>query len=185
MVLATQVSGKASSVSYNDEFVNRLSTRLSNDGFSIQRAIKFATYNLDLIATKVELSALKGNRVHVIVVTAMEHPTTDEITSFSESAYQYVTGNLPSLVQPAAERPVRGKLNLYVVPVTVSNDFSEDIRLWISKNIPAKHFVPFNYPILMSSSNGQILMCKKTPILGALPWKGLMKFVEQQLSPPS
>jgi hypothetical protein len=158
---------------------------LSNDGFSLQTAIKFATYNLDLIATKVELSALKGNRVHVIVATAMEHPTTDEITSFSESAYQYVKGNLPGLVQPAVQGPVRGKLNQYVVPVTVSNDFSDDIRQWISKNIPAKHIVPFNYPILMSSSNGQIFRCKKTPFLGALPWKGLMKFVEQQLSPQS
>jgi hypothetical protein len=171
-------------VSYNNEFVNRLSARLSNDGFSIQRAIQFATYNLDLIATKVELSALKGNRVHVIVATAMEHPTTDEITSFSESAYQYVKGNVSSLIQPAAQGPVRvNPYSLYIVPVTVSNDFSEDIRQWISRNIPAKHLVPFNYPILMSSSDGQIFMREKTPIFGANPWIGLMRFVGQQLSP--
>ena len=185
VVLATQMSGKASSVSYNDEFVNRLSTRLANEGFLIQRAIEYAMIKLDLIATKVELSALKGNRVHVIIATATEAPTTDGIESFSESAYQYVRGNLSSLIQPALQGPVRGKLNLYVVPVTVSNDFSDELKQWISKSIPAKHFMPFNYPILMSSSNGQIFMCKKTPFLGALPWKGLMKFVEQQLSPQS
>lgn len=173
-------------MSYNSEFVDRLSARLSNDGFSIQTAIKSATYNLDLIATKVELSALKGNRVHVVVATAMEHPTTDGITSFSESAYQYVKGNVSSLVQPAAQGSVRvNPYSLYVVPVTVSSDFSEDIRHWISKNIPAKHLVPFNYPILMSSSNGQIFMCVKTPIFGANPWIGLMRFVDQQLSPQS
>jgi hypothetical protein len=158
---------------------------LSNDGYSIQRAIKFATYDLDLVATKVELSVLKGNRVHVIVATTVDLPNADEITSFSESAYQYVTANLSSLVHAPERKPVRGKLNLYVIPVTVSNDFSEDIKQWISNNIPAKHFVPFNYPILMSSNNGQVFMCKKTPVLGALPWKGLMKFVEKQLSPQS
>jgi hypothetical protein len=184
VVLVTQTSGEGSSVSYNDEFVNRLSTRLANDGFLIQRAIEYATYKLDLIATKVELSALKGNRVHVIVATATEVPTADGIESFSESAYQYVRGNLSGLIQPALQGPVRGQLNLYVVPVTVSNAFSEEIKQWIGKSIPAKHFMPFNYPILMSSSNGQIFMCRKTPFLGALPWKGLMKFVEQQLSPP-
>lgn len=172
-------------MSYNDEFVNRLSTRLANDGFLIQRAIEYAMYKLDLIATKVELSALKGNRVHVIVATATEAPTPDAIESFSESAYQYVRGNLSRLIQPAVQGPVKGRINLYVVPVTVSNDFSEDIRQWIDKSIPAKHTMPFNYPILMSSSNGQIFRCKKTPFLGAFPWKGLMKFVEQQLSPQS
>ena len=171
-------------MSYNSEFVDRLSARLSNNGFSIQTAIKLATYNLDLIATKVELSALKGNRVHVIVAAAMETPTTDEITSFSESAYQYVKANISSLVQPAVQGPIRvNPYSLYVVPVTVSNDFSEDIRQWISKKIPAKHLVPFNYPILMSSSNGQIFMCEKTPIFGANPWIGLIRFVGQQLSP--
>jgi hypothetical protein len=185
VALATEMSGMAWSVSYNNEFVNRLSTRLANDGFLIQRAVEYATYKLDLIATKVELSALKGNRVHVIVATATDTPNADEITSFSESAYQFVRGNLPNLIQPALQGPVKGKLMLYVVPVTVSNDFSEDIRNWISKSIPAKHFTPFNYPILISSSNGQIFRCKKTPFLGAFPWKGLMKFVEQQLSPQS
>ncbi|HEV2120906.1 MAG TPA: hypothetical protein VGS11_12490 [Candidatus Bathyarchaeia archaeon] len=172
-------------MSYNNVFVDRLSARLSNDGYSIQRAIKFATYDLDLLATKVELSVLKGNRIHVIVATTMEVPNSDEISSFSESAYQYVTGNLSGLVQAAVQKPVKGKLNLYVIPVTVSNDFSEDIKKWISSNIPAKHFVPFNYPILISSNNGQVFMCKKTPVLGALAWKGLMKFVEKQLSPQS
>jgi hypothetical protein len=185
VVLAPEVSGEASSVPYNNEFVNRLSTRLANDGFLIQRAIEYAMYKLDLVATKVELSALKGNRVHVIVATATEVPTTEGIESFSESAFQYVRGNLSNLIQPALQGPVKGKLMLYVVPVTVSNDFSEDIRNWISKSIPAKHFTPFNYPILISSSNGQIFRCKKTPFLGAFPWKGLMKFVEQQLSSQS
>lgn len=172
-------------MSNNNASLDRLSARLSNDGFSVQRAVKYATYNLDLVATKVELSVLRGNRVHVIVGTAMEHPTTDEITSYSESAYQYVTGSLSNLVHAAVQTPVKGKLNLYVIPVTISNNFSEEIKQWISKNIPAKHFVPFNYPILMDGTTGQILMCKKTPVLGALPWKGLMKFVEQQLSPQS
>lgn len=172
---------EAWSVSNSNESLNRLSTRLASDGFLIQRSVEYATYNLGLIATKVELSALKGNRVHVIVATAMEVPTPDGIESFSESAYQYVMGNLRSLMQPALQGPLKGTLNIYVVPVTVSNDFSDEIKQWISKSIPAKHFAPFNYPILMSSSTGQIFMCKKTPFLGALPWKGLMKFVEQQL----
>lgn len=172
-------------MSYNNVFVDRLSARLSNDGYSIQRAIKFATYDLNLVATKVELSVLKGNRVHVIVATTTDLPNPDEITSFSESAYQYVTGNLSGLVQAAVQKSVKGRLNLYVIPVTVSSDFSEDIKRWISENIPAKHFVPFNYPILISSNNGQVFMCKKTPVLGALPWKGLMKFVEKQFGPLS
>jgi hypothetical protein len=92
-------------VSYNDEFVNRLSTRLADDGFLIQRTIEYTTYKLDLIATKVELSTLKGNRVHVIVATATEAPTPDGIESFSESAYQYVTGNLSNLIQQASRDP--------------------------------------------------------------------------------
>src|SRR5690348_3284414 len=104
-------------MSYNNEFVNRLSTRLANDGFLIQRAIEYAMYKLDLVATKVELSALKGNRVHVIVATATEVPTIDGIESFSESAFQYVRGNLSILIQPALQGPVKGKLMLYVVPV--------------------------------------------------------------------
>jgi len=80
---------------------------------------------------------------------------------------------------------VRRQLSLYVVPVTVSNNLSDDLKNWINNSIPAKHTMPFNYPILMSSSTDQFFACKKTPFVGAMGWRGLIKFVEKTFGPPS
>ena len=165
-------------------FLDGLAGRLSNDGFSIQRGLRIDQYALELVATRVELSIMKGCNVHIIVATTMDMPTTEAILAFSEFAYQYCTRNLSTIVSTAIQKPVKGPLNTYVIPVTISNSFAEDIRDWISKKIPAKHFVPFNYPVLLAGSTGELYLCKKTPLLGALPWKMLRRFVEHQLRSP-
>jgi len=73
-------------VSDYGDVLGRLSLRLSTNGFTLQRGTKAAMYTYELVATKVEFSALKGNHVHVIIVTTMDKPTTEEIESFSETA---------------------------------------------------------------------------------------------------
>ena len=163
---------------YND-FLNHLDARLSTNGLSVQRAINFDGYLAELVATEVRLSRLRGNRVRVIIATTMDAPTTDAIMLFSESAYKYCLANSLSLMQ--LQKPPKGMIYLYVIPITISQDFQEDVKEWMSTRAPPKHDSGLNYPILMASSNGLVYRCKKLPFIGGPPWKRTMNFVQQHL----
>src|SRR3989442_14556558 len=163
------------------QFLDDLAGTLSRDGFSITRNIGPGKYIIEIMAAKGEMSALKGNRAHYIVVTTMDLPSPESVTEFSQAAWAYSLANSRVYLSSFPAGVGRGVYKV-IVPVVVSQTFTDDMKDWISKKNPAKHTAPFNLPVLMSSSNREIYYCKKIPFLGAIPWRGVRKFVEETLS---
>jgi len=94
---------------------------------------------------------------------------------FSSRATQFSLENRESLLP----RGFGG--SLLSVPTIVSMSFSDDVKDWIGKNRPPKHFAAFEFPVLVSTADRQIYYYQKTPIWGAAYYKGFRKFVEEVL----
>ena len=164
------------------EFLDGLAEALSKRGHSITRNIGPGRYVAEILAAKGELSASKGNFAHFIVVTTMDLPSPESVTEFSQAAWAFSLANSRKYLP---DFPTKGRFNnRVIVPVTVSQAFSDEMKSWISGKNPAKHSPPFaNLPVLISSSNGEAYYCRKIPFLGAVPWRGVRKFVEEVLAP--
>ena len=162
------------------QFLDGLAGNLSRKGFSITRSALPGRYPVEIMAVKGELSALKGNRAHYIVVTIMDLPSAESVTEFSQAAWAYSLANSRVYLPDFPTALSRGVYKV-VVPVVVSQTFTDEMRDWISKKNPAKHTAPFNAPVLMSSSSREIYFCKKIPFISSLAWRGVRRFVEETL----
>jgi hypothetical protein len=162
------------------QFLDGLAGNLSRKGFSITRSVSPGRYPVEIMAAKGELSALKGNRAHYIVVTTMDLPSPESVTEFSQAAWAYSLANSRVYLPNFPAGIGRGVYKV-VVPVVVSQTFTDEMKDWISKKNPAKHTAPFNAPVLMSSSSREIYFCKKIPFVSSLAWRGVRKFVEETL----
>jgi hypothetical protein len=162
------------------QFLDGLASNLSRKGFSITRGALPGRYPFEIMAAKGELSALKGNRAHYIVVTTMDLPSRESVTEFSEAAWAYSLANSRVYLPNFPAGIGRGVYKV-VVPVVVSQTFTEEMKDWIGKKNPAKHTAPFNAPALMSSSSREVHFCRKTPFISSLAWRGVRKFVEETL----
>jgi hypothetical protein len=162
------------------QFLDDLGKNLSSKGFSITRSVLTGRYPVEIMAAKGELSALKGNRAHYIVVTTMDLPSPETVTEFSQAAWAYSLANSRVYLPNFPAGIGRGVYKV-VVPVVVSQNFTDEMKDWISKKNPAKHTAPFNAPVLMSSSSREIYFCKKIPFISSLAWRGVRKFVEETL----
>jgi hypothetical protein len=162
------------------QFLDALAGNLSRKGFSITRSALPGRYPVEIMAAKGELSALKGNRAHYIVVTTMDLPSPESVTEFSQAAWAYSLANSRVYLPHFPVALTRGVYKV-VVPVVVSQTFTDEMKDWISQKNPAKHTAPFNAPVLMSSSSREIYFCKKIPFISSLAWRGVRKFVEETL----
>jgi len=160
-----------------DSYFDGLSRRLSADGFATRRAVGLDPYQLDIVAAKSAFEISKfGKMTRFILGASMESTiNASTIQDFSSRSTRYALDNRNSLLP----RGFGG--SMLSVPVIVSEDFSEDLKEWISHTLAEEHWAAFEFPVLVSINTHQIHYCKKTPIWGAAYYRGFKKFVEERL----
>jgi hypothetical protein len=168
--------GTALPMSQYNEFFNQLAQRLGGDGFSITRNVTSNGYNMEVIAVKSAFELLKFGRMTRFIIAAAVNPVDAKtVQDYSSRSTKYALDNRDSLLP----RGFGG--SLLSVPVIVSNDFTDELKKWITETSAEKHWSAFEFPVLISTEAHQIFYCKRTPVWGAAYYKGFRKFVEQEL----
>jgi len=173
-----KVEKKSSSVmERSDTFLERLAKRFTDNGFEIKRKISVPPYQLDLIAVRSSWEITKfGKMARFILVTVMDKANIKNIQNFSSTSTKYALDNRDSLLP----RGFGG--SLLSIPVIVSEDFDMEVKKWMEKTLAKKHWAAFEFPVIISLKDRKLYYCKKTPIWGALYYKGFQKFVEEQFN---
>jgi len=158
-------------------FLRLLERKLAGKGFEIKHDILISPYQVNLIAMKTSFEFSKFSKMsRTITVTSLENVDIGTIQSFSMASTKYALDNRDSLLP----RGFGG--GLLSVPVIVSDDFTIDSILWMEKTLAKKHWAAFEFPVLISFKDKKIYYCKKTPIWGAVYYRGFRKFIEENLS---
>jgi hypothetical protein len=157
-------------------FLDDLAGRLTSAGFSVRRDFDISPYRLDLFAgrSKFELSKF-GKLTRFVGVSRGNLVDIARVQDFSARVSKYALDN-PGTVLP---RGLGGAV--FVIPVLVSEDFDETVKNWIAKTSPPKHWAAIEFPVLVSTGEGRIYYCGKTPIWGAAYYRGLRKFVKSMI----
>ncbi len=169
------------------EFLNGLAERLAKNGFSASRDImsrpeyKAAPqYNLELVAARTQLSVLRNSWTHVILVTTSDSATQDIVGKFSNYGWIFSESNKARLVQASPNKIPR--VRLIVIPVIVSEGFTDDVRDWIVNNSPTAHGGDqFEFPVLLATGQKNIYYSRKSSIWGRAYIKGVRELVEKYL----
>ena len=134
-------------------------------------------YLLDIVAIASAYEVSKfGKMSRFIIVSGMDNVTTsDLVRNFSYTATKFSLDNRDSLLP----RGFGG--SLLSIPTIVSESFSEEVKNWVGRNRPPRHWAAFEFPVLVSTLERQIYYYKKTPIWGAAYYGGFRKFVEEVL----
>jgi hypothetical protein len=159
-----------------DSFFDGFSTRLAQRGFSVRRRIGWRGYSFDLVAStsKYEISKF-GKMTRFIIASAIESANPGIVEAFSARATEFALENRGSLLP----RGLGG--SLLSIPVAVSQDFSEKVKGWITQTLAKKHWAAFEFPVLLSTKNGEIFYCTRTPMWGWAYYRGFRNFVEEQI----
>jgi hypothetical protein len=159
-----------------DEYVHQLSQKLERQNFSVAYDGTAGDFHFDLVATKSEWELSKfGKMTRLIIVSTKNAIDKKAVQEYSSHATKYA-------LEKGSSRPPRGMGgSVLSVPVIVSDDFPEDLKLWITESLMEKHWAAFEFPVLVSSTVRRIYYCKKTPVWGAAYYRGFRDFVEQEL----
>jgi hypothetical protein len=162
--------------STSSTFLDDLAKRLTSAGFSVRRDFDIPPYRLDLLAgrCKFELSKF-GNLTRFVAVSRGNLVDIARVQDFSARVSKYALDN-PGTVFP---RGFGG--GVFVFPVLVSEDFDETVKNWITETSPPKHWAASEFPVLVSTGQGRVYYCRKTPVWGAAYYRGLRRFVESMV----
>jgi hypothetical protein len=151
--------------------------RLASKGFTVKRDITIEAFpqRFNLIGMekgKIRFASVKLDRI----VFALVVPFADknEIVHFSNQCLEYALSHFPRTL--GAHNIPDGLLS---VSAMISNDFSDDLKSWVSNTSPKKHFLAYEFPVLVSLNDRKINYFRKTPILGASHYGGFRKFAEE------
>ncbi len=160
------------------EYFGALSKRLSSEGYYLAPATSIGKYRIDLLAAKSSLEATKlGEITRFIIGTAMDSVTPDLVGDFSSVATKYAFDNRDSYLP-------RGVFAMVVsFPLIVSDDFTDDLKKWMSDTVSPKHWSATESPVLVSLKGRELYFCRKTPMWGADYYRGFRKFAEKELVP--
>jgi hypothetical protein len=160
----------------DDSFLSGFAAGLAQRGFSVRRGIEWRSYKFDLVAaaSRYEISKF-GKMTRFIIASAMESTNPGIVKDFSAHATEFALKNRGSRLP----RGLGG--SLLSIPVVVSEDFSEELKGWITRSHADMHWAAFEFPVLLSTKNREIFYCKRTPMWGAAYYRGFRNFVEQQI----
>jgi hypothetical protein len=153
-----------------------LAGRLTSAGFSVRRDFDISPYRLDLLAgrSRFELSKF-GKLTRFVAVSRGNSVDIARVQDFSARVNKYALDN-PGTVLP---RGFGGAV--FVIPILVSEDFDETVKKWIANTSPPKHWAAIEFPVLVSTDQGRVYYCRKTPIWGAAYYRGFRKFVKSMI----
>jgi len=159
------------------EFFDQLAQRLGGEGFSVTRNVATSDYSFDVIAVRSAFELSKfGKMTRFIIAAAVNPVDAKTVQDYSSKSTKYALDNRDSLL------PLGFGGSLLSVPVIVSDDFTDELKKWITETVAEKHWSAFEFPVLISPKAHQIYCCKKTPVWGAAYYKGFRKFVEKELA---
>src|SRR3989442_9907297 len=161
------------------EFLTGLAERLLKGGFSVSRDIMSKPeykadpqYNLEVLASHTQLSILRNSWTHVILVTTSDSASQEMVRGFSNYAWIFAQFNKPRLVQASPNQIPR--VRLVVVPVIVSESFTDDVRDAVVNNSPPAHGGDqFEFPVLLATGQKKIYYSQQRSIWGRGYIKGV------------
>jgi len=157
-------------------FLDDLVKRLTVAGFSVRRDFDIPPYRLDLLAGRCRFELGKfGKLTRFVAVSRSNSVDIARVQDFSARVSKYALDN-PGTVLP---RGLGGAV--FVIPILVSEDFDETVKNWIAKTSPPKHWAAIEFPVLVSTGQGRVYYCRKTPVWGAAYYRGLRKFVKSMI----
>ncbi len=157
-------------------YFDQLSQKLSREGYSIGKDVASDEYHFDVVASRSAVEVTKfGKMARFIIISTLENVDTIKFQDYSSHATKYALENRNS----ALPRGFGG--SLLSIPVLVSDDFSEDLKMWTEKHLMEKHWSAFEFPVLVSPKAKRIYYCRKTPVWGWAYYRGFRKYVEQEL----
>jgi hypothetical protein len=149
------------------EYLDQLSQKLAGEGFSIGKGVTADKYRFDIVAARSAVEVLKfGKMTRFIIASTLDNADSAALQDYSSQATKYALENRNSILP----RGFGG--SLLSIPVLVSDDFGEDLKMWAVEHLMEKHWSAFEFPVLVSPGTRRIYYCKKTPLLGAAYYKG-------------
>jgi hypothetical protein len=149
------------------EFFDGLGKRLSKNGFATERDIAIGEkYKVDVIGRKTSFVLMAGfflvanNLTRYVLVTAMNSVDIPTAKDYSEVSLSYALENRPI----ALPRPLGG--GFLVVPVIVSDDFSDEMKTWVQEESQITQFAAIGYPILLSVARHEAYSPKTPALVG-------------------
>jgi hypothetical protein len=137
-------------------------------------------YNLDIVATRTQLSVLRNSWAHVLLVTTSGFTTQDTARQFSNYCWNFSLFNKTRLVQASPSQIPR--VRLVAIPIMVSDGFTTDVTDWVvSNSSPAHGGDQFEFPVLISTGQRKIYYSQKSSIWGRAYIKGIRELVEKYL----
>jgi hypothetical protein len=102
------------------------------------------------------------------------------VEKFSNYGWIFSMFNKTRLVQASPNQIPR--VRLVVIPVIVSEGFTNDVRDWIVNNSPTAHGGDqFEFPVLLATGQKNIYYSRKSSIWGRAYIKGVRELVEKYL----
>lgn len=154
-----------------EEYYAMLEQRFASEGYSVERKLQMAGYNLGLFAMKGRGHFEYGKQARFISGTTMDTVSVDEIKKFSKTLTSYVFERWSN---------ERTKLS---IPFIVSYSASEEVKDWLSKATMDKHWAAAEFPALFVLDDSRVYYSKKTPMWGMVYYKGYRNFVERLFKP--
>lgn len=141
------------------EFFNIVASRLSVDGFSIQRDVRTNLYALNILATRRDESN-RGARIplsKVVSVISVDSPSTGGVSAYSSFVEKYALENKTSL-------SIHNR-DLTTLPVVVSSGVTDGLKEWISETAPSYNMMWDRtvFPVLVDMSSRSVIYYKQTP----------------------
>ena len=153
--------------------IDLLFDRLTNAGFEIQRNVDLAPYHLELVAKKDTGKNPLARLIWFVVVSLADSADISYLREYNMKVTEFVLDTLGSHKGRGAGAGVLS------MPILMCKSPTDEAVEWVESNISPKHWAAFEFPVLVSLSSGQTSYCKKTPIWGAVYYRGFRKFVQE------
>ena len=174
--MGARVAGLA--VAGHEAYLDGLARRFAGLGFAVWRSYPLTPYVLDLLAAgrRAELSKF-GQMARVVSVAHLDPVNPATVSAYSAWVAKYaLEGGFATL-----PRGFGG--SVLCVPAVVADGVDEGTKAWIQQAPAPRHFAAFEFPAIVSLSEGRVYHCTRTPLWGAAYYGGFRRFAQEMLQP--
>ena len=150
---------------------------LSSDGFSVSHNVSFAGQEFMAVAHRSRFEVTKfGNSETFFVFREFQTCETNSVRRFSSLAFKYAKKS-KSFPLPC------GLLeSVFCFAVCIVETLDESTADSVRNVMPPKHWAAMEIPIVYDHSQGKLCFFEKTPVWGALYYKGFRNQIKKYLA---
>ncbi len=149
------------------EALDRISSRLTGVGFSVERSVPVQPYFFNILGHRVITgSTARGAQVpwsNVVAVISINDPSPNDVASYSAWVMKFALAN-------------RGSLNvrrnsLSTIAVILCSGPREDTKQWLSQSLPSYSLMwgRAEFPVLVGLDNREVFYCKRIESGAGIP----------------